>query len=75
MDGNAVDVRGAMGTRMAILNYLRGEESLDFVLGFIESAETWEAARHFMRDLDGYGDPKKRESLSRLLQALQSDAA
>lgn len=75
MDGNSVDVRGAMGTRVAILNYLRGEGSLDALLGFIESAGAWEAAQHFIRDLDGYGDPNRRESLSSVLQVLQSDAA
>lgn len=69
MDGKPVDIRTAMQTRSAILTYLRGEEDLTSVLGAIEAAGDREAVWHFVRDLDGYGDPQRRESLRRRLEA------
>jgi hypothetical protein len=69
MDGKPVDIRTAMQTRNAILTYLRGEESLVAVLRAIETTGDLEAARHFIRDLDGYGDADLRESLRRHLEA------
>lgn len=69
MDGKPVDIRTAMQTRKAILTYLRGEEELTSVLGAIEAAGDREAVQHFVRDLDGYGDPQRRESLRRRLEA------
>ncbi len=69
MDGKPVDIRAAMSTRNAILTYLRGEEDLVSVLGMIESEGDIEAAQHFVRDLDGYGDAQRRESLRRRLEA------
>ena len=58
-----------MQTRNAILTYLRGEEDLTSVLGAIEAAGGREAVWHFVRDLDGYGDPQRRENLRRRLEA------
>ena len=69
MDGKLVDIRTAMSTRNAILTYLRGEEDLIAVLAMIRSAGDFEAAQHFIRDLEGYGDPQRRESLRRRLDA------
>jgi hypothetical protein len=68
MDGRPIDIASAMGTRKAILNYLKGELSLDTVLGAIDDPATREAAEHFLRDLDGYGDAHRRESLQRVLR-------
>lgn len=69
MDGKPLDIRAAMETRNAILTYLRGEESLSTVLRSIETAGDLEAARHFLRDLDGYGDADLHASLRRYLEA------
>ncbi len=69
MDGKPVDIRTAMNTRSAILTFLRGEEDLNAVLGAISATGDFEAAQHFVRDLDGYGDPERRESLRRRLEA------
>ena len=69
MEGKRMDVQQAMWTRKAILTYLNGEESLSWVLGAIESANDWEAAHHFLRELGGYGDPQRREMLRRRLEA------
>ena len=69
MDGKPIDIRAAMLTRNVILTYLRGEETLSAVLGAIEATGDLESAQHFVRDLDGYGDPQRRESLRRHLEA------
>ena len=69
MDVKPVDIRIAMQTRNAILTYLRGEQDLMAVLGVIEAGGDREAVWHFVRDLDGYGDPQRRESLCRCLEA------
>ncbi len=69
MDVKPVDIRIAMQTRNAILTYLRGEQDLMAVLGAIEAVGDREAVWHFVRDLDGYGDPQRRERLRRRLEA------
>ncbi len=69
MEAKSPDIRLAMQTRNAILTYLRGEQDLMAVMGAIEAAGDHEAVWHFVRDLDGYGDPQRRESLRRRLEA------
>lgn len=69
MDGKPLDISTAMRTRNAILTYLRGEESLTTVLRAIEDAGDLEAARHFIRDLEGYGNVDLHENLRRRLEA------
>ena len=51
------------------MTYLRGEEDLAAVLGMIAATGNVEAVQHFIRDLEGYGDPQRHESLRRRLEA------
>ena len=69
MESKPIDVKQAMWTRKAILDYLNGHADLSWVLGEIESANDWDAAEHFLRDLGAYGDPQRREDLRRRLTA------
>ena len=69
MEAKPIDVKQAMWTRKAILDYLNGQANLNWVLGEIESAGDWEAAQHFLRELGRYGDPQRREDLCRRLNA------
>lgn len=50
------------------MSYLDGEHTLSWIVGVIEAAGDAEAARQFLDELDGYGDPERREDLRRRLE-------
>ncbi len=69
MKDQQLDATGALWTRKAILAYLDGEHNLSWIVGVIESAGDTDVARQFLDDLSGYGDPERRYSLRRRLDA------
>ena len=68
MDGRSA-VSTTKSTRQSIMAYLDGHETLDWILSVINAGGDQESLRQFVRDLNGYGDPKRRENLLRRLEA------
>lgn len=69
MDDKPLDMTNAMWARRSILAYLDGEHTLSWIVGVIEAAGDAEAARQFLDELVGYGDPERRYDLRRRLEA------
>ena len=66
---HAEDTSRGRSTRQSIMAYLVGEQSLDLVLEVIESGGDGDSLRQFVRDLSGYGDPKRLDLLLARLEA------
>jgi hypothetical protein len=69
MEGKQFTVTNAMWVRTAIMAYVDGDHSLSSIIGVIETADDAEAARRFLDELEGFGDPERREHLRRRLEA------
>ena len=69
MEGKPIDETDAMWARKAIMAYLDGEHNLSWIVGVIQAACDAEVAPQFLDELDGYGDPERRENLRRRLES------
>jgi len=56
-------VPNARATRQSILSYLEGHLDLERILNVIGASGDFDAARRFVEEMQGFGDPTRRERL------------